>query len=69
MTGSALNLALTLVVHHDELENVKHGALVNVEVSGACLRDSNPFPLDQDQKVGLHLDNNLVWTLWPEVPG
>ena len=34
MTGSALNLALTLVVHHDELENVKHGALVNVEVLG-----------------------------------
>ena len=27
MTGSALNLALKSVVRHDELNNVKHGAL------------------------------------------
>ena len=36
MTGSALNLALKLVVLHVELESVKHGVLCDalVEVSG-----------------------------------
>ena len=36
MTGTALNLALKLVVRHYEFENVKHGVLREalVEVSG-----------------------------------
>ena len=48
MTGTALNLALKLVVRHYEFENVKHGVLREalVEVSGT-------FPLDRAQKVGI----------------
>ena len=41
--NSALNLALKSVVRHDELEKWKHGGL----------RDSNPFPSDRAQNVGL----------------
>ena len=29
MTGSALNLALKLMMSHDELEKVKHGVLLD----------------------------------------
>ena len=54
MTGSALNLALTLVVLHVELESVKHrsAALWKQHVLCRGLRDSNLFPLDPAQKVG-----------------
>ena len=51
MTGSALDLALKLVVRHDKLENVKHGVLHDPHCRG--LRNSNPFPFDRAQKDGL----------------
>ena len=47
MTGSASNLTLNLVMHHDELKNVN-----NVVLRGVLVEDSNPIPLDWAQKVG-----------------
>ena len=57
MTGSALDLALQVVVRHDELVNVKHGVLRDALVD--VLR--NYFPLDRAQKVGdKHVNYNPI---------
>ena len=68
MTGSALNLALKLVVLRDELESVKHGVLrdAHVESSGTQILF---------QWIGLkklahnHVNYNNVCSLYSEIPG
>ena len=61
MTGSALNLALKLVLQYNELKNVKHGVLCDalVEVTAT-----------QNLWIGLtKLPNyNLPCALYPEIP-
>ena len=64
MTGSASNLTLKLLLHHDELKNVNHvvarGALV--EVSGIQIIL---------QCIGLKKSvqkHNFVYALSPEIP-
>ena len=53
MTGSASNLTLKLVLHHDELKNMNHAVLRGgLGCRCKCIRDSNPIPLDRAQKVG-----------------
>ena len=46
MTGSASNLTLKLLLHHDELKNVNH-----VVARGALVEVSNPITMHWAQKV------------------
>ena len=68
MTGSAINLALQLVVRHDELENLKHGvlrdALVEVSVTQILFHW-----IGLKKLANKHVDYSLVCELHPEIPG
>ena len=68
MTGSALNLALQLVVLHVELKNLKHGVVrdVLVEVSETQIL----FHWIGLKKLAYkHVNYNIVCALYPEIPG
>ena len=65
MTGSALNVALKLVVLHVELKSVKHGVLRDalVEVSGTQIL----FHWIGLKKLACkHVHYNIVCALYPE---
>ena len=67
MTGNALNLALKLAVLHVELENVKHGVLLD-----ALLGVSETqilFHWIRLKKLAYkHVNYNIVCALYPEKP-
>ena len=66
MTGSALNLALQLVVLHVELENVKHGvlrdALVEVPEIRILFHWIGLKKLDNE-----HVNYNIICALYPDI--
>ena len=68
MTGSALNLALKLVIRHDELENVSHGVLRDAlaeEVSGTQIL----LPWIGLKKLACkHVKHGLVCALTYDIP-
>ena len=68
MTGSALNLALKLVVLHVELENVKRAVLRDALVE--VLETQILFHWIRLKKLAYkHVNYNIVCALYPEIPG
>ena len=64
MTGSALNLALKLVLLHVERENVKHGVLRD-----ALVEVSETHWIGLKKLAYKHVNHNIVCAIYQEIPG